>query len=92
MIIPDAPVVTLTVNGSNRFTLSWPEVAGAAGYEYMRKTGGGNWPTTWTDHGSDLTILDRVAADTEYCYRVRAYNAGHETGDYDEDCGTTEAE
>lgn len=80
---PAAPV--MAANGTVTTTtvvVNWTDVAGETGYKIERKTGaGGAWSEIGTRGAGVLTYPDTgLTFNTQYYYRVRAYNA---SGDSD---------
>ncbi len=60
-------------------TLAWiaPTTATPTGYEYQYKTSTAEWPTDWTDNGTNLSVtLNTLTASTPYTFRVRAIYDG----------------
>jgi hypothetical protein len=75
--LPMAPA--MTANGSVTAVsavLNWTNVAGETGYRLERKTGSnGTWSEIATTGTDQLTYTDSgLTADSQYYYRVRAYN------------------
>lgn len=68
------------VNAANTETgikISWPKVAGAAGYSIYRRTENGSWSTIKKVGSSVLQYVDpsvNANSGTKYYYTVRAYN------------------
>jgi titin len=94
--LPDPPTapgaLEATEVSASRIDLAWDDNSGdETGFRIERKTGAaGGWSEIATVAANvesyENTGLD---ANTEYYYRVRAYNAGGNSGYSDEDCATT---
>lgn len=83
LLFISAPVVNYIANGSNKVTIRWKDVDGAAGYlVYRRAVGSKSWscltktPITATSYG-DTT----VKSGTDYEYTVRACDESELTSD-----------
>ncbi len=70
-----------TAATSNSVNLSWTAVADAASYEVVRSADGLAYVTVGTPNGNAFTDSS-AAADSSYLYKVRARDAGANTGPY----------
>lgn len=68
-VVPEAPVVTATVNGQNSITLTWGAVESATSYHIY--VGDATKPIVVTE--TSYTVTD-LTADTEYTFVVKAVN------------------
>lgn len=73
---PDTPVLNGISNpaGDWSFNLNWTAVSGATSYELQELDADSIWHTRYT--GAALTYEATVAAGGQWCYHLRAVNAG----------------
>jgi hypothetical protein len=73
---PGTPTATST--GSNSIALSWPAVAGAAGYHIQYSTAAKPTAQQWVraaDSGAPSTTIGGLAFGTSYLFQVQTFNA-----------------
>ncbi len=90
---PPAPSgLTATTASNNQINLSWVDNASTeTGFRIQRKTGAGGTYALIASVGANVTIYAStgLSGNTEYFYRVRAYNAGGQSAFSGEDNATT---
>ena len=90
---PPGAIANLTSTGGvESVVLQWDDAARAAGYKVFRRNPDGSYPTaaTATTTASELTDAGRTGG-TEYCYKVRATNAGGDGELSGETCATAQS-
>ena len=89
---PDAPSgLTATTISSSQINLSWTDVANETGFKIERKTGVGGTYSQIATVGAGIVTYNNtgLTANTTYYYRVRATNAGGDSGYSNEANATT---
>jgi len=93
IIRPNAPTnLVSTVVSELQIDLSWADSSdNEDGFRIERKLGPGGLYTEIATVGANVTTYQDTAltTNTQYCYRVRAYNTGGNSGYSNEDCATT---
>ncbi len=93
IIRPNSPTnLASTVISQTQLDLSWQDNSNNEnGFRIERKTGPGGVYTEIATVGANVTTYQDtgLTANTEHCYRVRAYNTGGNSGYSNEDCTTT---
>lgn len=76
IVRPDTPVLNSINNpaGTWTFNVTWTAVSGAASYELQELDAENVWQTRYT--GAALTYEATVPTGGQWCYRLRAINAG----------------
>ena len=69
----DAPVLVAVKGSTDKRTLSWEKVNGAAGYAVFRKESGGKWEMISTTTSVSCADPEKLISDKTYYYTVRAY-------------------
>jgi hypothetical protein len=90
--MPAAPTgLTVSSRGKNSLVLAWTDNANnESGFKIERRTGSGGYAQVATVGPNVRKYTDGgLAARTNYTYRVRAYNAGGNSGYSNEASGTT---
>ena len=94
--LPDAPIsptnLTTTALSQTQINLSWTDNSDNEDiFRIERKPGPGGVYTEIATVGANVTAYQDsgLTANTEYCYRVRAYNTGGNSGYSNEDCEFT---
>lgn len=75
--VPSAPAnLTATAVSASRINVVWQDVAGESGYRLERSTDGGSTWGAWAGVAADITSFadTGLAPDTQYAYRVFAWN------------------
>lgn len=88
---PLTPInLTTTSSVSGQIDLSWTDVAGETGYKIFRKLSpSGAYAQVATVTQNQNTYSDNDTAliqNSEYCYKIKAYNSGGESGFSNESC------
>lgn len=79
---------------ASQATVSWeaPATGTPTGYEYQIKVSGGEWPTSWTSAGNNLSVEPTgLSASTDYVVRVRAIYAEGESDPIETEFRTLDA-
>ena len=91
--IPNSPTnLASIVVSQTQIDLSWTDNSSNEDvFRIERKIGSGGVYTEIATVGANVTTYQNtgLTANTEYCYRVRAYNTGGNSGYSNEDCATT---
>ena len=81
LAVPDQPTNFAAAAGAGQVTLSWsdPSDPSIQRYEYRQKSGGGNYPSSWTaiPNSGDTTnsyTVPSLTAGTAYAFQIRAVN------------------
>jgi len=78
--IPDVPVCLITnAVSSNSITINWCSVTGATGYNvYRGPSSSGTYSYLYNKNSTSFTN-NGLSSNTNYCYKVSAYNSGGES-------------
>jgi len=90
--LPSSPsTLTATATSSSQINLSWSNIANEDGYYIFRANSlGGTYSYIATTNTNVITYANTgLLSNTEYCYKVKAYNSAGNSGDSPANCATT---
>ena len=91
-IPPSAPSsLTATTASSSQINVAWSNVSNEDGYKIYRATSSGGSYSQIGTTGANVTSYpdNGLPSNTEYCYKVKAYNSAGNSGFSPYDCATT---